>query len=392
MGVRMFRHGKRFLPIVCLLLSMAGGCRQSSWPLWRSYSARFIDAQGRVFDPKGDQHTTSEGEAYALFFALAANDRAQFDRVLSWTQSNLAKGDLQTHLPAWLWGKGKNGQWTALDTNSASDADVWMAYTLIEAGRMWDNPIYGYLGKNMLGLIAKSEVANLPGFGEMLLPGPVGFQHDQTYILNPSYVPLFLFERLAVVDPAGPWSQIAQNIPRLLRQSARHGFAMDWVAYFPGDGFYPVAEQHPGTVPGNQLDGPGGGYDAIRVYLWAGMQYAKGEMRNQLVNTVAAMSGYLGNHDAPPEKVSDEGIALAQDGPVGFSAAVVPYLNSFPGRSTISAQQIIRMSLMKDDSTGLYGKDLAYYDQNLALFATGFLDGKFQFGPSGELKVEWKSR
>jgi endoglucanase len=77
---------------------------------------------------------------------------------------------------------------------------------------------------------------------------------------------------------------------------------------------------------------------------------------------------------------------------VGFSAAVVPYLNSFPGRSTISAQQIIRMSLMKDDSTGLYGKDLAYYDQNLALFATGFLDGKFQFGPSGELKVEWKSR
>jgi len=26
------------------------------------------------------------------------------------------------------------------------------------------------------------------------------------------------------------------------------------------------------------------------------------------------------------------------------------------------------------------------------LFAMGFLDGVFQFGPGGELKVEWKRR
>jgi endoglucanase len=81
---------------------------------------------------------------------------------------------------------------------------------------------------------------------------------------------------------------------------------------------------------------------------------------------------------------------MAQDGPVGFSAAVLPYLRAFPDQSRISSRQIIRMSLMKDEATGLYGKDLSYYDQNLALFATGFLDGRFRFGPGGELKVEWK--
>ena len=53
---------------------------------------------------------------------------------------------------------------------------------------------------------------------------------------------------------------------------------------------------------------------------------------------------------------------------------------------------MIRMNLMKDESTGLYGKGLNYYDQNLALFATGFLDGRFRFGPGGELKVKWKRR
>ena len=139
MGLWKSRRGKRFLLIVALFMfSMAGGCKDGPWRLWNSYANRFVDpSSGRVFDPRGDQQTTSEGQAYALFFALVDNDRPTFDRVLAWTQGNLAGGDLATHLPAWLWGKNQDGQWTVLDANSASDADTWMAYTLLEAGRLW---------------------------------------------------------------------------------------------------------------------------------------------------------------------------------------------------------------------------------------------------------------
>ena len=390
MGLRISPPVKRLLEFLLLsMLSAASGCKKNSWALWDSYSSRFIDAHGRVFDSKGDQQTTSEGQAYALFFALAANDRMHFDRVLTWTQVNLANGDLQTHLPAWLWGKDKDGTWKTLDPNSASDADVWMAYTLVEAGRLWQIPAYSNLGQKMLAQIAKTEVADLPDFGPMLLPGPAGFKHEKTWTLNPSYLPVFLFERLAAVNPAGPWRQIAQNIPRLLDQSARHGFAMDWVEYFPGDGFYPAAEQKVGA---RNTDGPEGSYDAIRVYLWAGMLDGSSNARTAIVNSVPAMNAYLGTHDAPPEKVSGQGIPFAQDGPVGFSAAVLPYLKAFPDRSQISAHQMIRMSVMRDQTTGLYGKGLTYYDQNLALFATGFLDGRFRFGPDGELNVGWMRR
>jgi endoglucanase len=384
---------KPWLPILCLLLiptAVAIGCRHSPWRLWNSFSARFVDTQGRVFDPQGDQHTTSEAQAYAMFFALVANDHARFDRILAWTEVNLAQGDLTLHVPAWYWAKDSGGKWKVQDPNSASDADVWMAYSLLEAGRLWNSPRYTNIGRSMLTQISGTEVANLPGFGLMLLPGPVGYQRDNTWTLNPSYVPVFLFDRLAVLDPAGPWYQIAVNVPRLLEASARHGYAMDWVTYFPGDGFYPAREQHSGT--GIDTDQPGGGYDAIRVYLWAGLQGDSSQTKARLVNAVSSMGGYLGNHDAPPARVSDQGVPVAQAGPVGFSAAVLPYLRAFPGRSTLGAQQMIRMSLMKDDATGLYGKDLTLYDQNLALFATGFLDSKFEFGPSGELKVEWMRR
>jgi len=428
--------GKRWLPVVVLLiLAATGGCKQSAWTLWNAYSARFIDDQGRVFDPKAAERTTSEGEAYAMFFALADNDRTHFDSILSWTQTNLARGDLGLNLPAWLWGKDKDGSWKALDANSASDADVWMAYTLLEAGRLWSVPAYTGMGNAMLNRIAATEVADLPGFGIMLLPGGQGFLHRptqsgqgdqptpagkakdakpgnsksksskqkshdlppppaqaqaiQTYLLNPSYTPAFLFERLARLDPAGPWRKIAANIPRLLEQSSRNGFAMDWVEYVPGDGFSPVSEQ---MASGVAKDEAGGSYDAIRVYLWAGMISPGGQVRNSLLNTIPGMGVYLADHGAPPEKVSDQGVPLAQDGPVGFSAAVLPYLRARPGSSRSYAQQLVRLSRMRDAATGLYGKDLTYYDQNLVLFATGFLDGRFQFGSGGELKVEWKRK
>jgi len=388
MSPRTCKLGTHWLLMILLCaLSAADGCRDGSWPLWDAYAAHFIDAQSRVIDHANGNRTTSQGQAYAMFFALADDDRRTFERLLAWTEVNMADGDLGTHLPGRLWAQDSDGVWKLQDSNPASDADVWMAYTLVEAGRLWNVPSYTALGRAMVAQIAKNEVADLPGFGPMLLPGPTGFQHGQSWTLNPGSMPLFLFQRLATVDPAGPWRQIAFGIPRMLEESARHGYAMDWVNYIPGDGFMPAPTIEAGNKDG---DVSGGSYDAIRVYLWAGMIEGSGNLRAQVIGSIPGMSAYLANHDAPPQNVSDRGIPMAQDGPVGFSAAVLPYLRAFPNTSRISAQQMVRIARMRDASTGLYGKDLAYYDQSLVLFATGFIDGRFRFGAGGELNVEWK--
>jgi endo-1,4-beta-D-glucanase Y len=369
--------------LLLVLVPICAGCGQGKWSLWDAYAARFIDQQGRVIDPQGGSRTTSEGQAYALFFALVDNDRTHFDQILAWTGSNLAQGDLAAHLPAWLWGKDSDGTWKILDPNSASDADVWLAYTLVEAGRLWKVPGYSLTGRQLMAQIAATEVVDLPGFGPMLMPGPVGFQHVGAWTLNPSYLPVFLFQKLAAVDPAGPWQKIAAGIPRLLRESSRKGYAMDWVNYVPDDGFFPAPQ-----FPGNTV-APAGSYDAIRVYLWAGMLDDQDGTRSEILNALPSMSSYLAFHDAPPEKISDEGIPSERDGMVGFSAAVMPYLRAIPGNGKALIRQTVRVNSMRDQATGLYGKDLTYYDQNLALFAIGFIDRRFRFGPHGELKVGW---
>ncbi|MEI7536628.1 MAG: glycosyl hydrolase family 8, partial [Comamonadaceae bacterium] len=64
------------------------------WSDWIIFRDRFVQADGRVVDFSADAQSTSEGQTYAMFFALVANDRPSFDRLLAWTRANLAQGDL----------------------------------------------------------------------------------------------------------------------------------------------------------------------------------------------------------------------------------------------------------------------------------------------------------
>ncbi len=375
----------RISPLLCLIFLLTAAptaCSAGQWPLWRYYTAAFLDAQGRVIDHARGDLTTSEGESYALFFSLVADDRADFDRVLGWTTENLAGGDLTMRLPAWKWGRAASGAWQVLDSNSAADADLWIAYTLLEAGRLWQAPRYTETGKLLAARIAREEVAALPGLGLMLLPGAEGFHLDpQRWLLNPSYVPIPVLMGLSRLAPEGPWAAVAANVPKLLASCSPGGFAMDWLRYDAASGCAPAAG------PGQAA--PVGSYDAIRVYLWAGMMPHAAPEAALMLEALHGMTDYLGAQLAPPEEVNAQGAVVKPAGPVGFSAAVAPLL-ARTGKVAALSHQVDRMTAQRDGRSGLYGRPPAYYDQNLALFSEGWSTHRFRFAPSGLLEVGWR--
>jgi endoglucanase len=362
---------------LCLIAIVQASCEAQDWSsLWRSYVTGFMDNQVRVIDHDAGNRTTSEGQAYGMFFALVANDRSHFDELLRWTEQNLADGDLSTHLPAWLWGHGANNQWGVLDHNPASDADLWMAYTLLEAGKAWNEPSYTKIGLALAHQIAEQEVVQVPGLGMTLMPAPTGFQHGSTYRLNASYMPLQLILGLSHFVPDGPWEKVAASVPIVVSESAPHGFVSDWIDFK--------------TVPELQATAGIGSYDAIRVYIWAGTLDAATPNRDSLLKCLSGMANYLHTNTRPPAKVRPDGGIEDPNGPVGFSAALLPYAAALR-EEQIQIQQMSQVQSQLKPQTGLFGAPAKYYDQNLALFALGFLQQQYSFDSEGLLKLKWKS-
>ncbi|MDW5377129.1 cellulose synthase complex periplasmic endoglucanase BcsZ [Halomonas sp. HP20-15] len=349
------------------------GAEEARWPSWAHFRNTLISDDGRVIDHSDSRHiTTSEGQGYALFFALVADDRDTFQQLLDWTQNNLAKGDLGASLPAWLWGGDADEGWGVLDANSAADADLWLAYTLLEAGRLWQRRDYRVLGTRLAARIIDEEVATLPGFGPVLLPGRSGFAGDGQWRVNPSYLPPQLFARLSELGP--PWPELAARVPRLLIGTAPLGLAPDWAAWQANEGWRPDPEH-----------GSQGDYDAIRVYLWLGMLADEAADREALLAHFAPMRELIAKLGAPPEYVDTNSGAHQGLGNSGFSAAMLPFLAATPGGdAALAVTQRRRLAAAPP-------ADDAYYAQILTLFGRGWDEGRYRFAADGRLQPAWRS-
>lgn len=345
------------------------GANQCAWPAWEHYRQQMISADGRVIDGStAQQITTSEGQSYGLFFALVANDRESFERLLNWTRNNLAGGDLDRRLPAWQWGRDKDGQWRVLDSNNASDADLWIAYSLLEAGRLWRRPDYSLLGNHLLWRSTAQTLRKLPDLGLMLLPGDVGFESSQGWRLNPSYLPPQLLARFALITPV--WAEVEQNSRRLLIEGSPKGFAPDWLTWKTGGGWV--------------ADGKGnnGSYDAIRVYLWLGMLATDAPDRAALLTHFRPMIEATTRLGYVPEQVDTATGQATGTGPSGFSAALLPLLASDPSQAVALTAQRERLRQAPPLAD-------AYYSQSLLMFGQGWDQQRYRFDKSGRLQPSW---
>jgi len=386
--------------LTCWSCAVAAAPACGPWDRWAYFKATFVSADGRVIDVgQADGRTVSEGQGYGLFFALVANDRPTFDKILGWTQANLAQGSLSGHLPAWLWGHKSDGSWGVIDANAASDADVWLAYTLLQAGRAWRDPHLSELGAALARRIVEQETALLPGLGLTLLPGPQGFQTSaDTWRLNPSYTPLPLLRGIANLLPptqpvapaassqpgvtaispaagAAAWRALAQSAQIVLTHTVPHGFAPDWVQYRASGG--------DGAFEADPRSGALGSYDAIRVYLWAGMTAPQDPAVGDLLLSLRPMVDYVAEHGYPPEKIdTTHGTFGPHAGPPGMSAAVVPLLVA-SGAPELAQAQFARIAELEAKTPSLY------YGQALMLFGFGWYEGRFGFDADGSLRLAW---
>ncbi|WP_407529711.1 glycosyl hydrolase family 8 [Methylobacterium oryzisoli] len=230
---------------------------------WRTYRSQFVTEQGRVIDTANDRISHSEGQGYGMLLAVAAGDRAAFERIWGWTRANLmVRGD---ELTAWRWAPDKRP--AVADMNNATDGDILVAWALTEAAEAWDEPSYRTAARRIAVEFGRKTILFKDPHGPLILPGVSGFSAQERAdgpLINLSYWVFPAFQRLGLVAPEYDWAAVIRSGIGFLRQArfGPAGLPTEWIstkgeALRPADGFPPLFS-----------------YNAIRIPLylaWAGV-------------------------------------------------------------------------------------------------------------------------
>ncbi|MDO6568219.1 glycosyl hydrolase family 8 [Alteromonas sp. 1_MG-2023] len=150
---------------------------------FQAYQALFID-NGRIVDTGNQNVSHSEGQGYGLLFAVAADDKATFDRVWAWTKTVMQREDKLFH---WRYrpcvSKDKN---CIDDPNNASDGDLLIAWALLRASEKWGDGHYREESADIMQAMESSLFFETEKY-LVMLPGEYGFVEDASVQTNLSY-------------------------------------------------------------------------------------------------------------------------------------------------------------------------------------------------------------
>ncbi len=263
--------------------------------LWRFYKTKFIE-DGRVVDTGNGNISHSEGQGYGMLLAVAARDRQTFYRIWQWTQANLQVR--QDRL--FIWRRRPGVALAAEDLNTASDGDLLIAWALLEAAKTFQDLALTQAAEEILNDFKGTAIRRWRG-QVVLLPGAVGFEHQDALILNLSYWVFPALKRISTEDPDPLWPDLSASGLQLLAQARFGAFGLppDWL------------EARESLAPWRERP-PRFGYDAVRIPLyliWGG--YADSRLLAPYLGYWQAFLGFippwidleqncLGAYPAPP--------------------------------------------------------------------------------------------
>lgn len=166
---------------------------------WSAYTDRFVSQEGRVIDDGNGGISHSEGQGYGLLLAYLAGNRADFERIWSFTERELLLRD--DNLAAWKWEPWATPHIT--DLNNAADGDILIAYALALAGAAWHDQRFTRNARNIARALGRTSVFEHQG-ELLLLPGVGGFgpkARRDGPVVNPSYWVFEAFPVLARIAP-----------------------------------------------------------------------------------------------------------------------------------------------------------------------------------------------
>lgn len=327
---------------------------------WDSYKTSFIRADGNVVDPdRGGGDTTSEGQGYALLRAAWMRDRETFFRVFRWTERHLARPD---GLYSWLWSPAGGGR--VMDANTAADADQEIAFALIIASSVFEEPRFLERAKTLVQSIRQHERIDI---GAGWFPAAGNWAVSER-IANLSYFVPYAYPYFARVDPDGRWESVVETGYDLIDKALRTPSARlipDFMAVSP-DGALAL----PPDAARLSSDFSS---DAMRVYWRVAVDC-------QLHSRTRACGDQLGSNNLTAmlaggalfTRYSVAGLPLERVESLSFYGAALPFLQI---HDMAAAKRIRTKQLSEDVVRFALVPGRRYFDANWVWFGLAAADG-----------------
>ena len=207
--------------------------------------------------------------------------------------------------------------------------------------------------------------------GHFLLPAAIGFVEKNVSVkLNPSYVPMQLMDYFATYLSDTRWESLQQTSLLLTVESSPRGFAPDWVNYDLRTNKFNRASP--------------GSYNAIRVYLWAGMLSEDNQHWPILKTHFAKSVQFINKLQAVPESIDTSLLAYNNTGNIGFDISFLPLISrlQYPELEQTIITKVNQSDVLTSNS---------YYQSVLALYGLGWMENRFEFSDNGQLIVSWNN-
>jgi endo-1,4-beta-D-glucanase Y len=179
------------------------------------YKKVFMSKDGRIIDAEKKNITTSEGQAYMLLRSIIIGDRKTFDLIYKWAKYNLQRKD---SLFAWLWGENPTGHYKILDNNSATDADVDIAFALLLAFEKWGKFEYLEEARPIINSIWDKETRRVSKH-LILMPGVMQNTSKKVEV-NVSYFSPYAFRYFQKYDENHDWNQVIDSSYYYLKEAS----------------------------------------------------------------------------------------------------------------------------------------------------------------------------
>ncbi|SRR5574344_75371 len=341
--------------IAALLLAFGLNASAQEWPLYDDFmNLHYKDGRIYDYDNSNQGFTTSEGQSYGMFFALIQKDKERFDRMLEFIEKELCEGSFDNKLPSWKFTD------KTFDKNNATDSDLFIAYDLICASELFTDESYLTKAKIILKKVKKHCVVNSKMLGSLLLPGTYGFKNDEEFVINPSYYPPFVMQKIASIDR--DYLVYYENALQAITKGSEFGFVADWLT-FNSDGLFVIKPETQGS------------YDAIRYYLWLGISSNTDPNTRIMLSLYKNMINKVSDEYKVPEKVNLYKKEFSGQGNIGFEASLM-VVTDYKVRDFFRTRVKNYVFSKKD-----------YYSHCLTLFATGFDEHRYKLTQDGSIKV-----